>query len=695
MLQKEVNNAFYSQFKKNIIQEKSIEPIINGKNIIISAGTGSGKTEAAIAPLISKYMNDAIKEENLFLLYISPTKALINDIEKRLIFPLSTLHLNVGIRHGDRDDLTGNKQINVLITTPESLDVMLMRKEQSLLNVKAIIIDEVHLFYNTQRGLQLSILINRLKNETGQLIQIVALSATIGNLEFVGNFLAGKDTHFEYLKFPVERKVDAQIRHSNKPNDFLTLIKSITSGTPIKILIFSNSRKECETLAKLLYEDKNLQNIVFTHYSSLSTEVRLETEKIFSSYKSAICIATSTLELGIDIGDIELVILWGVPPGISSFLQRIGRGNRRSKKNNVLCIVPSDTKNKFIDTLRFLNMYTMAINGEMTMHEPYELYGAIAQQSLSIIASKNGAFTKVSELQKCINNSYLLKDNFMKILSELQSNEFLKYHGFQYRYCGNENLYKLIDSKIIYGNFPTGSINIKLFHGSKLLGDIPYINIFSLNPNSTIKFASRLWRVKKINREGVHLEPTKINNKPVDISFGGNRPLINPEEINRIWESIFLLNLPKDILKPDLENEINETLDFIRSICQINNIPFINMPDGYLYFTFAGKIVNHAICLFLSLDTYETSDFSIKTNKIINWSLLSDKMNEFNIYYDLLYEETLSQSIYQKLLPLDLQRKEYIQSWEKNLEINRILTRLKNGVLVNITSEVANYFVYE
>ncbi|GHU47813.1 hypothetical protein FACS1894200_03790 [Spirochaetia bacterium] len=686
---REVDRAFYGNFRElRPVQETSIEPLLNEKNAVISSGTGSGKTEAVLAPLVSRFWKEAIRDNNLFLLYIAPTKALINDIEKRLILPLSRLHLTIGIRHGDRDDLKNAKNPHILITTPESLDVMLVRKEKKLKTIKAVIIDEVHLFYNTQRGLQLSILLQRLKKETGQSIQIAALSATIGNLQFIKEFLTGEDEEFEYLAFPAARTIDAQIRYIKDEEAFLMVMRKITVNR--KILIFVDSRRKCEHIASILQQDNYLKDIIFTHYSSLSTEVRIDIEKRFSTSAVAVCIATSTLELGIDIGDIDLVILWGAPSGHASFLQRIGRGNRRTNKANVLCIVPWDTENVFIESMRFFNLYDRAVKGEMPMHEPYELFGAFGQQALSIIASDNGAFTRITDLYETMkHNKYLTRKSLEAVLSELENQGFLQKHGYKNQYGGEENLHKIKDLKMIYGNFPSGSQNTDLFHGSKRMGDIPSINLLRLHKSSLIRFSGRLWIIKTINRNGIHLEPCGITGEPAEeIRYGGTKMTLSPEEINSVWGSLFLENKPEQLFTSDLKKEIDIITEDVIKICRPNSIPYISNT----YFTFAGYLVNNAICLYLSLDDCEINDISIKTYKNIDWSLIPDTIDNFENYFDMLFEESLLQSIYQKLLPLELQKKEYIQSWIKNSEINSILNRLKKSIPVKITAELAEYF---
>jgi ATP-dependent Lhr-like helicase len=198
------------------------------------------------------------------------------------------------------------------------------------------------------------------------------------------------------------------------------------------------------------------------HYGILSSPTILrcrpkfvvDTELKFSSMRTAICAATSTLELGIDIGDIDAVLLWGVPGGVDSFLQRIGRGNRRSNKTNVVCLVPDDSSAVTIDALRFAALLDAAIKGELPVREPYDLFGAVGQQCLSVIASNSGRFTRIADLCDLVEHKpYLSRDIVEAILADFAFSGFLQRHGYKNQYRADEELHRLVDMKLIYGNF--------------------------------------------------------------------------------------------------------------------------------------------------------------------------------------------------------------------------------------------------
>lgn len=690
LIDSRVASAFYGRFQQlKPNQDATIQPLLSGANLVLTSGTGSGKTEAVLAPLVSKYWRGAVVENSLFLLYIAPTKALVNDIHKRINPPLALLNLRVGIRHGDRDDLRSGPVPHVLITTPESLDVMLCRNDQALMNVKAVVIDEVHLLYNTQRGLQLSILLKRLRLFMERTFQWAALSATVGDLSYIRDFLMGSEEDAVFIDFPPTRSIDAHIVFIKNMVDFVVLIGKLTKGRSVKLLVFTNSRRECEVLSGALQKVEKFDKNVFTHYSSLSNEVRLDVEKKFASQQTAICIATSTLELGIDIGDIDAVILWGLPSGIDSFLQRIGRSNRRSKKTNVICMIPDNSTKVAIDAVHFLTLIDAASKGELPVQEPFELFGAVGQQCLSVIASWNGRFTRITDLLKILDHkSHISRETTENILAELAHNGFLQKHGFKNQYGADEQLYKLIDMKLIYGNFGWGSQSTVLYYGTQLLGEVPAVNLLRVKSSNIVRFAGRNWIVKKASHTGFYLEPTKVIANVIDFTYGGSKISSAPGTINRIWEMLHSDNLQTELIEKSLVNKVSHYISQIKSQCSMNNIPFCRTDDGYIYFTFAGNIINRAICLFSKQIIFETDDYQIKTTMSIDWTSISTRPLDYDEIFEQLFEETEKQSIYQKQLPINLQKHEYLQSWLKDKDIPIILERLKRSAPKETSSAV-------
>lgn len=695
LLDRRIASAFYGDFSTlRPAQQAAIEPLINGRNILLSSGTGSGKTEAVLAPLLSRYWQKAITTGALTLIYIAPTKALVNDLERRLYPLLDKVGLRVGVRHGDRDDLISGQTPHILITTPESLEVLLFRKDITLQTVCAIVIDEVHLLYNTQRGLQLSVLFQRLQLSLGRNLQWAALSATVSKLSDVRDFLFGSLTNAEFLEFPAHRSIDAHVRHISDEASFLKLICTLAEKETVKLLIFTNSRRECERLAGILQTQKLQRLFIFTHYSSLSPEVRIETERSFAIAKTAICIATSTLELGIDIGDIDAVILWGVPGGVESFLQRIGRSNRRVSKTNVICLVPDTSENVAIDLLRFLVLIDAARKGELPIRSPYELFGAVGQQCLSIIASRSGCFTQVAEICNFFaHRDYLKRSYIEKVLAELAKASYLQFHGFKNQYGASENLYKLVDYRIIYGNFGAASKTVELRDRSKILGEVPADNLLKVEPGDRVRFAGKIWQIRKVSfRTGIVVEPSIDKGGALDFSYEGARICTDAFVCNRIWQILHSDELSTELLTKNLKNNLECLIDNLRKACNIDQIPYTCSSNGIRYFTFGGYLVNKAIALITQQLTYKADEFSLLVKAPINWASLPNEPQKYKSIFNELLEESSEQSIYQNLLPSEFKLQEFLQGWLKDETIRIILARLARSTSVNISYEIEALF---
>ncbi len=327
-------------------QEKAIPAILTGKNILLIAPTGSGKTEAAILPVLGKLLsiND---RRGISLLYITPLRALNRDMMKRIAKWCALLGLSVDVRHGDTPSSTRRKQAlkppDILITTPETLQAILpgRRMQDNLKRVKWVIIDEIHEIAESKRGVQLAVALERLREITGHDFQRIGLSATVGTPEKVGRLLAGSKRPFEILRIPVPKGYRYWIEWP-QPNeeDFdlsTTLYTSPEAAARIRTikdlcdsytstLIFVNSRQVAEMLALRL---GLLDPKIGIHHGSLSREERIKIEDGFKKGLIKAIVCTSTLELGIDIGTADLAIQYLSPRQVGPFIQRVGRSGHR------------------------------------------------------------------------------------------------------------------------------------------------------------------------------------------------------------------------------------------------------------------------------------------------------------------------------------------------------------------------------
>jgi ATP-dependent Lhr-like helicase len=656
--------------------------------VVLSAGTGSGKTEAVMAPLISKYLKNAVESDSLTILYIAPTKALVNDLDRRLYPYLNRLNLRVGVRHGDRDDMKLGHIPHVLITTPESLDVMLFRKDEALEGIYAVIIDEVHLIYNTQRGLHLSILLRRLRKLVNHPVQWAAISATMGNLRYVKDFLFGVNEEAEFLEDSNSREIDAQIRFLHYLEDLQDLfIKLIGSkNRKGKFLLFANSRRECEQIADILAENEELKPFVLAHYSSLSPEVRNDVETFFNQSTKAICIATSTLELGIDIGDIDAVFLYGPPPGVESFLQRIGRSNRRLKVTNVICCVRPDCNYPYLEALIFQALIELARQGILPTKEPYEFFGSAAQQALSCIGSTNGTFTRAADIADfCTHLPHINRKVTDMILESLAEKEYLKRHGFKNRYGAEENLYKLIDYRMIYGNFPVSSRQISISNGKKILGHVPSINLLRINRGSNIRFAGKKWKVVNSCSEGIEVIESGNQTHSIDIKYSGKGGATDAFVLNAVVELLCAGGFESDMYHPRERESVSLMVESIKKTVGNNSIPFIKKNGKYTYLTFSGKLVNKAIALITDQYEFEVSDTTLTCFTRINWNTIPINPKDYEKVFDHLFEADSDQTFYQSLLPDSLQRHEFLQNWLKDSTIKIQLSRLQRSMPIEVS----------
>lgn len=685
-MDRRVASAFYGGFTDlRPMQKATLEPIAEGQNIVLAAGTGSGKTEAVIAPLVSRFWHQAVQETWLTWLYIVPTRALANDLERRLWLPFQTLGMKVGIRHGDRDDLVRGTVPHLLITTPESLDVMMMRREPALKTLSAVLIDEVHLLYNSQRGMQLAILLQRLKKVIGRDFQWCALSATIGRLEEIPRFFFGNNADAVLLHFSPERKIDAQVRYIPDDDSLLHLAERLTANRPTKALIFADSRRTCDRLASILQRSSNLSSRVFTHYSSLAPELRIETEAAFGRARTAFCVATSTLELGIDIGDIDLVILWGAPRNIESFMQRIGRGNRRSNKTNVLCLIPPDASHAAIEALRFITLLETTQRGDLPKRSAYNLFGAVGQQCLDIIAGRNGSYTQIQELCEMLTPWPSIDRKIVEaILAELGALEYLQRHGFKNRYGAGANLWSLLDYRMIYGNFPIGSQTIDLYFEKKLLGSIPRINVLRLEHGALIQFASKQWEVVKIAPEQIMLQPSKGRRATIELMYGGSAPGFDSFLCDRLWHTIHSDPFPDYWLESKLLDVVYQARAPFTHKGAIG-LPFLRSGKDILYFTFGGGLVNRAIGHWSKQQDFQAKELTLQMSSPISWKDIPTKPLDYSPIFPDLLESSSPQTLYQKLLPSDLQLDEQLQPWLRDETIPQVLNRLTNSSLEMIS----------
>lgn len=705
-----VEKAFFSRFSMNPMQQQVCPAILAGNDVFIAAGTGSGKTEAAMAPIVSNYWRSVLNDEQLMpIVYIVPTKALANDLLKRLQRPVDQLDLRIGIRHGDRDDVQRVHSPNILITTPESLEVLLIRKDVHLAGVQAVVIDEMHLFYNTQRGLQLSIQLRRLARRIGHKLQVVALSATVGDLGAVRDFFLGKGAVAELFRFDAGRPIDAIIRPVGSSDELLDFTEKLMSANEgaVKYLTFVDSRVGCEQLIQTISRRSRLAPVVSTHYSSLSQEVRLETERKFAEQRQGLCVATSTLELGIDIGDIDAINLWEPTRGVDSFLQRVGRGNRRSSKTNVICFVPSPTSagapssdwdvsklpNAMLATLAYITLLRLARLGQLEQTRPYHLYGAVAQQIMALLL-ETGTWVRTVDLVTLMEHlPWLNRSALESILTELEAQGYVIKHLVKNRWSAGDTLFRLKSLRMIYGNFPIGSREIAVMEGDRQLGDVPDVNLMLFDEGKLVRFNGRSWRVAERSDKFIRLEPSSTKAR-ADFRYGGEKARFEQYLIDMMWSSLFEdAALADDIAVSTWRQRYEAWRAAFSQGCHVQSIPYYLDTGGrFHYLTCAGRVVNGCIAAYSQLPVDNASDFGIVSPKALRWNTMPDDPVTLLQYVTPQLDGVAKQTLFQSLLPDTLQIDEAREPWLKSPSTVSILNRLQSGKAVEVNPALLEPF---
>lgn len=684
----QVGQAFFGNFSAlRPVQEAAIGSLCAGRNAVISAGTGSGKTEAVVAPLMSRFREKALQEDVTVLIYVCPTKALINDVARRLRPPLDRLGLNLAIRHGDRNELIGSRGAHVVVTTPESLGILVFQKHACLNHVAAVVFDEVHLLYNSQRGQMSAVLFHRLRRMIKNPIQIAALSATVSRLEDIRTFLFGEGIDADMLRFPATRRIDGDTRICHSVKESALLLERLMKSQRRKLLVFANSRSEVEVLTAAFKSRPGLEGTVAPHHSSLSSEMRQDVENWFATAARAVCVSTSTLEMGIDIGDIDAVILYGPPPSVESLLQRIGRGNRRTQKTNVICI-SRDGPESFRESVVFSTLLALAAGGSMPAQRPFDLFGAIGQQALSVILSQEGAFTRIADI--CDEVGYrpdLTRESIENILAELEAHDLVQRHGFKNRYGATEALWKLRDQNLIWGNFPLGSQMIDLVCDGRHLGSIPRINLLRLNNGTTFRFAGKCYKATGVVDRQLRVKLTGGQNADVRLVFSNSGPEgLDVFVANALWHWLFETSAETSFMTPENWIPVGRFVSKIRDASGVDTIPYADTATGRRFFTFAGTSVNRVILSWLGLETESADDLSIETKRPIDWNRMPVAASNLMDAARKTFAPSDRQTIFQQRLPMEFQEREWMASWLKDDEVLKALTRLKVGRPVAVPS---------
>ncbi len=564
----------------------------NGYDVLLVAPTGGGKTLAGFLPSLNDLINNKPKKNYLHTLYISPLKALTIDVHRNLTSPIEDqgLDIRVETRTGDTSAYKKNRQKvlppDMLMTTPESLALLLSNKESKdyFKNLKYLVIDEIHTLVNTKRGDLLSLNLSRISSISPDCKRI-GLSATVKNKNAVLKFLTSKKKaktlNVEETSVP---KIDILETNNRVPwsghmasyaiRDIYQKIKK-SSLT----IVFVNTRAQAELVFNKLWQENDNNLRIAIHHGSLQKEIRRKVESLMSLGKIDCVVATSSLDLGIDWGDVDLVVQIGSPKGISRFLQRIGRSNHRFDEPSNALLVPSN-RFEYLECLSAIN----SIKNKL-LDETKEKKGSLdvlAQHILGVACSEP---FQVDELYNQVINAWpyrnLTKIKFFEVLEFVKNGGYSLKHYEQYSKIGvNKDKFYAIKNKSIRNRYRLNvgtiveSYMLKVKLGNRTLGQVEEWFIEGLNEGDTFLFSGRVLEYQSISNNNVIVKSTSHTQPKIPSYAGGRLPLSTELSI----EVRKLLSKKK--FWKSFPNQINE---WLKLQSKFSNLPSLN---GLLVETF-------------------------------------------------------------------------------------------------------------
>ncbi len=532
------------------IQSKAWPAIVQGRHVLATAPTGSGKTLTAFLWGLNQLLSGAWPGGTVRLLYVSPLKALNNDVQRNLLKPLRELkeyferagipapEVSVQTRSGDTPGderrRMARRPPEILITTPESLNLLLTsRSGRSMLTgIATVILDEIHAVAGSKRGTHLITAVDRLVPLCGE-FQRIALSATVKPLELVGAFVGGfrKTGAGGYEKRPVTIITSEQSKQYDLRVSFPSEVRSgpdTDSWWPALIdafkriinqrrstLLFTNSRRHAEKVTRLINEGEP-HELAYAHHGSLAREIRLAVEQKLKSGELKAIVATNSLELGIDVGDLDQVILIQTPRSISSAVQRIGRSGHDVGEQSRGVIFPIHARDFVDGAVMARAVLDRDIEEVRPIDGPLDI---LAQVILSMTAMEQWG---IDELYLFLRTTYPFRDlprrQFDLVLEMLIG----KYADTRLRELKGRVSLDRIDNTIrahpevpflLYssgGTIPErGYFDLRLKDNRAKIGELDEEFVWERSIGETFTLGTQLWRIEKITHNDVEVVPVR------------------------------------------------------------------------------------------------------------------------------------------------------------------------------------------
>lgn len=637
------------------IQNAAITRILGSDdNYILASRTASGKTEAAFLPILSKV---DFNESGVQVLYISPLIALINDQFYRVEELCKNLDVDVVKWHGEANKTVKDKLLKnpkgIVLITPESLEAMFVNKpfnvRQLFSNLKYVVIDEIHSFIGTDRGLQLKSILSRLQQVNSISFSIVGLSATIGDYDEAKKF-TGDESKTKVLLDRTAKEINTIFRYfkSTTVDLPLELLKDLYIETKdSSVLIFPNSRGRVEEVSvklKKISERVNGHSNYFSHHSSVDREVREYVEYFAkNNNRQNFCIScTSTLELGIDIGTVDQVVQIDATHSIASLIQRVGRSGRKEGKSSNLYLYATNEWSLLQSIACWLLYKEGFIEPPQKNEKPYDIlvhqtlsiikgYSGIKLTDLINVLSKNSAFKQIEsfEIEEILN--HLIE---IDLLEKLQHEVIIGVEGE-----------KVVNSRDFYSVFKTEE-NFKVINAGNKIGEIPFSP--QIIEDENILLSARIWKIKFVDHKAKKIEvvPAKDGKKPM---FFGGSGIIHQKIREKMFEILYS-KMDYDFLDQPSYDEI-EILRKEFSFFNVQDLqserPLLSSEKNLQLFTFTGTRINRTIKLLLDITGIKNifddanSSFYVQVSKqeiTTKWNSVSMPLIEIDSHISKLLE---------------------------------------------------------
>lgn len=511
------------------VQELAGEAILDGKNAVVLAPTAGGKTEAAMFPALANLIEH--EPDGVGVIYIAPIKALLNNQDERLGSYAEMVGLRAFVWHGDVADMAKRNFVRepaeILLTTPESLEVMLVSSRVPLPrlfgDLRLVVVDEVHALAGTDRGAHLMSVLERLAPFSKNDIQRVGLSATVGNPVEILGWLKGSSARDGVVVDPPRDPMKRELSISLHETVTALAGEAAVKAVGRKSLFFCQSRALTETVAERM---RGRSIDVFVHHSSVSLEERNAAEERFHRGTNACIVCTSTLELGIDVGDLDRVFQANAPSTVSSFLQRMGRTGRRAgtaANTSFLCEDPEAV-------LQAMALIELAREGWVERVPPQERCWPVLVHQLLALTLQWGAISAErcwAQLSRVPDFRDVTREEFDLVLAHMLREDFLFEAGGLLsmgqkaeRVYGKKNFFEL------YAVFSSPSLYRVVTQAGRDLGSLEQDFVDRLvEQMSSFLLGGRAWTVDRVGHEDriVVVRPAPAGVKP---SWGGFLPQI-------------------------------------------------------------------------------------------------------------------------------------------------------------------------